>query len=84
LEALKDSNGNLIESNKINKNSVALKDKEKEGTKGVNLVLKLSRKDKKCATFFDVKNTISVTLTEFFLAYSCFDNGDSAIVIMGE
>jgi hypothetical protein len=35
LEALMDSNGNLIESNKINKNSVALKDKEKEGTRGV-------------------------------------------------
>jgi hypothetical protein len=38
LGVLKDRNGYLIESNKINRNSVALKDKGKEGTKGVKLI----------------------------------------------
>jgi hypothetical protein len=39
LEVLKDSNGNLIESNKIIMNFTAFKDKE-EGIKGLNLGLK--------------------------------------------
>jgi hypothetical protein len=84
LEVSKHGNGNLIESNEITKNSVALKDKEmeKEGIKGVNLVMKQALRDKKNATCFMVKNTIPVTLTECFPVNSSFDNGVSAMVIM--
>jgi hypothetical protein len=55
LEVLKHSNGNLIESDEIIKNLVALKDKPKEGIKGVNLVMKQAFKGKKSATCFMVK-----------------------------
>jgi hypothetical protein len=59
-------NGNLIESNEIIKNSVALEDEEKAGIKGVNLVMKQAPKDKKNATCFMVKNTVPVALAERF------------------
>jgi hypothetical protein len=65
LDVSKDGNGNLIESNKIIKNSVAFKDKEKGGIKGVNLAMKQTLEDKKNATCFMVKRAIPMTLTEW-------------------
>jgi hypothetical protein len=84
LEVFKHGNGNLIESNEIIRNFVALKDKEKEVIKGVNLGLKQALKDKRNATCFTVINTIPVTLAECFPANSSSGNGVSAKVIMRE
>jgi hypothetical protein len=56
LDVLKKGNGNLIESNEITKNFMALKDKEKGGIKGIKLVTKQALKDKQNATCFMVKS----------------------------
>jgi hypothetical protein len=74
MEVLKNSNGNLIESYKIIRNIVALKDKE-EGIKGLNLGLKQAHKGKKNDTCFMLINTIPATSTECFPTNSSSGNG---------
>jgi hypothetical protein len=81
---LKDSNDNFIESKEITKNSVDLKEKEKEVIKGVNLGLKQALEYIKNSTCFMIINTIPVTLAERFPANSTFDNEVSAMVITRE
>jgi hypothetical protein len=77
---LKDSNDNFIKSKEITINSVALKEKEKEVIKGVNLGLKKTLDDKKNATSFMVIKTLPVTLAECFPANSSFDIGVPAMI----
>jgi hypothetical protein len=82
FDVLNDSNGNLMESNEIIKNFVAIGDKEMDGNKGVNSGLKQAVKDKRNATFLIFIKTIPVTLAECFPANSSFDSRISAKVII--